>query len=65
MYIPLSELKTRIGEIKRLEKPVITCCRSGLRSAKAMNYLNSVGVEAINGGGWKSLLSPLNNISVY
>lgn len=54
--IPLSELKTKIAEIKNLEKPVITCCKSGVRSAKARNYLNSVGVNAMNGGSWKSLV---------
>lgn len=53
--IPLQELGSRIYEVKSLDKPIITCCLSGGRSASAAKILNDQGVKAINGGGWKLL----------
>ncbi|MBO3097240.1 rhodanese-like domain-containing protein [Gelidibacter pelagius] len=58
-HIPLDELKNRIGEIKKMNKPVITCCASGARSAKAAEYLNLNNIIATNGGGWLSLKNKL------
>ena len=50
--IPLDVLDSRIKEIKLKDKPVITCCASGMRSGMAKNKLKSSGVEAYNGGSW-------------
>jgi rhodanese-related sulfurtransferase len=57
--IPLNTIKGKINEIKKLEKPVIVCCRSGMRSAQAASILKSNGIEVINGGGWQSLENKL------
>jgi phage shock protein E len=57
--IPLQSMTSKINEIKKLNKPVITCCASGMRSGNAASILNSHGVEAINGGGWLSLSKKL------
>ena len=57
--IPLQSLKGEINDIKKLNKPVIVCCASGMRSSSAAAVLNSHGIEAINGGGWSSLKSKL------
>ena len=57
--IPLQNLQARIGKIKK-DKPVITCCASGMRSASAKNILQSKGYQNVhNGGGWSSLQSKL------
>ncbi|WP_147678432.1 rhodanese-like domain-containing protein [Algibacter pacificus] len=53
--IPLQTLNTKIAYIKKLNKPVITCCASGMRSANAASILNRNNIEATNGGGWQSL----------
>jgi phage shock protein E len=53
--IPLDTINARVAEIKNLNKPVIVCCRSGMRSAQAASVLKSAGIEVINGGGWQSL----------
>ncbi len=58
-HIPLDELKNRVVELKKLNKPVITCCASGARSAKAAEYLNLNNIIATNGGGWLSLKSKI------
>ncbi|MFD1063075.1 rhodanese-like domain-containing protein [Winogradskyella litorisediminis] len=51
IHIPISELKNRIEEIKSLNKPVVAHCKSGVRSARAVQILKSEGVKAANGGG--------------
>lgn len=57
--IPLNILSTKIDEIKKLDKPVIACCASGMRSAQATSILKSNGIDAMNGGGWSSLENKL------
>ncbi|WP_400074730.1 rhodanese-like domain-containing protein [Winogradskyella sp. R77965] len=59
IHIPLNELNEGVEEIKKLNKPVITCCASGVRSAKAAKFLNLNNIEAINGGGWVNLKKKL------
>lgn len=57
--IPLNMLAGNLGKIKK-DKPVITCCASGMRSASAKNVLKSNGFkEVYNGGGWSSLQSKI------
>jgi phage shock protein E len=57
--IPLQIINSQITAIKKLNKPIIVCCASGMRSANAASILNSNGIETINGGGWLSLKSKL------
>ncbi|MDF3026258.1 MAG: Rhodanese-like protein [Fluviicola sp.] len=53
--IPLSNISENLNKIKK-DKPVITCCASGMRSASAKSILISKGFrEVYNGGGWSSL----------
>jgi len=57
--IPLQQLSANIKNIKK-DKPVITCCASGMRSASAKSILKSNGfAEVYNGGGWASLQQKL------
>ncbi|WP_460219883.1 rhodanese-like domain-containing protein [Psychroserpens sp. MEBiC05023] len=55
IHIPLNELRNRISEVKNLAKPIIVCCESGIRSAKAAKFLNLNNINAINGGGWVNI----------
>lgn len=57
--IPLNTIGNQIDAIKKLNKPVIACCASGMRSAQATSILKSNGIEAMNGGGWSSLSNKL------
>lgn len=53
--IPLHLLRSNMTKIKK-DKPIITCCASGMRSASARNMLESAGfTQVYNGGGWMSL----------
>lgn len=58
--IPLNIISSKINDIKKLNKPVIACCASGMRSAQATSILKSNGINAMNGGGWSSLQNKVN-----
>lgn len=58
--IPLQSLSQNLGKINK-NKPVITCCASGARSAAAKSILQNSGfTEVYNGGGWMSLKNKLS-----
>ena len=52
--LPLAKLGERAGEVEKLKgKPVIVCCASGMRSAKACKELATLGftnVQNLAGG---------------
>jgi len=50
--IPLNEIGKQMDKIKKMNKPVITCCASGARSGSAASKLKAAGIEAVNGGPW-------------
>lgn len=57
--IPLDTLQRNLSKLKK-NKPVITCCASGRRSASAKSILKSNGfTEVYNGGGWTGLENKL------
>ena len=54
--LPVDQLVNNLNKLKDKNKPIITCCASGARSATAKNILISNGyAEVYNGGGWNSL----------
>lgn len=54
--IPVDRLANSLNKLKNKEKPVITCCASGMRSASAKRILQSNGYSNVhNGGSWVSL----------
>lgn len=53
--IPVDTLSNNLSKLKK-DKPIITCCASGMRSSSAKSILKSNGfTEVHNGGGWLSL----------
>ena len=53
--ISVDTLGSNLSKLKK-DKPIITCCASGMRSASAKSMLISNGFkEVYNGGGWQSL----------
>lgn len=52
---PLDTIRNKVNDLKKLNKPVITVCRSGARSGMAKGILKSAGIEVYNGGPWFSL----------
>lgn len=56
--IPLQELSSRMKKLD-VERPIVTCCASGMRSASAKTILKQNGFQAYNGGGWNALKNKL------
>jgi phage shock protein E len=53
--IPVGNLEQNIKKLNK-NRPIITCCASGSRSASARRILKSNGFEQVyNGGSWYSL----------
>lgn len=52
--LPLNILENNIQKLDK-NKPVITCCASGMRSASAKSILKAKGYTAYNGGSWDGL----------
>ena len=54
--ISVDTLADNLSKLKDKNKPIITCCASGMRSASAKNILQSNGyTQVYNGGSWRSL----------
>jgi len=53
--IPLPDLSKNIDEIKKMKKPIIAICASGMRSGAAVKQLELYRIEAYNGGSWKKV----------
>lgn len=59
--IPVDVLANNLAKLKDKNKPVITCCASGIRSASAKNILKSNGfIQVYNGGSWNGLNSKID-----
>ena len=58
--ISVDTLRNNLGKLKDKDKPIITCCASGMRSASAKSILISNGFTQVhNGGSWYSLQNKL------
>ena len=54
--ISVDQLGSNLNKLKDKNKPIITCCASGMRSASAKSILKSKGYTNVhNGGPWNSL----------
>lgn len=59
--ISVDTLRNNLAKLKDKNKPIITCCASGMRSASAKSILQSNGYANVyNGGGWNSLQNKLH-----
>ena len=54
--ISVYQLVSNLHKLKDKNKPIITCCASGMRSASAKNILKSNGFTNVYNGGWWSSL---------
>jgi len=60
--IPVNALSKNIAKLKAKNKPIITCCASGMRSASAKSILQSNGFPNVhNGGSWHRLNMKMNS----
>ena len=58
--IPVDQLSKNLATLTDKNKPIITCCASGVRSATAQQLLTSKGfINVFNVGGWVNLMHKL------
>ncbi len=57
--IPLEQVKQKVADLKKMNKPIITVCRSGARSSMAKQTLKNAGIIVYNGGAWNNLQSKI------
>ena len=58
--ISVDTLRSNLVKLKDKNKPIITCCASGMRSASAKSILAANGyTQVYNGGGWYNLESKI------
>lgn len=56
LNIPVDQLKNNLHRIPDKQRPIITCCASGMRSGSAEDILKSNGYKNVfNGGSWINL----------
>jgi len=54
--IPVNMLSNNLSRFKDKDKPIITCCATGMRSGSAKSILKSKGyTQVYNGGSWNGL----------
>lgn len=54
--IPLDQVDARIAQIKSYNKPIVLCCASGMRSARAKGLLINQGITAVHdAGSWRNI----------
>jgi len=52
LNIPVQQIEARISMLKKKEKTIILCCKSGGRAGQAKSILQRNGIPCINGGSW-------------
>lgn len=62
--IPLDEIQPKTEDIQKMQQPILLCCQSGKRSGVATAYLQSLGVDCTNGGGWAEVEAAIENQKV-
>ncbi len=59
--MPLDQLHQGLTKLNK-NKPIITCCASGMRSGVAKGVLEKAGFSNVhNGGSWHNVAGFLNN----
>lgn len=60
LNITINSLNANLHKLRETNKPIITCCASGTRSAFAKSILKSHGFSQVyNGGSWYNLESKI------
>ncbi len=54
--IPLDALGNNIKKIQGYKKPIVLCCASGMRSARAKSFLAGKGIQNLyDAGSWSNV----------
>ena len=51
--VPLDKIMHQVKQLEKIKKPIVLCCRSGMRSGRATSMLKRHGIQEVyNGGPW-------------
>jgi rhodanese-related sulfurtransferase len=60
--IPLDRLASGLSRLRDKDKPLVTCCASGMRSASAAALLKRSGYTRVaNGGSWQAVQAKIQS----
>ena len=63
LNIPVDRINSSAQRIKGMNKPIVFCCASGMRSSNAVSMMKQNGLkEVYNGGSWQSVLRMLKSL---
>lgn len=61
--IPVDRIAANAERIKGMNRPVVFCCASGMRSGNAVSIMKGKGLkEVYNGGSWYDVLKILKKL---
>jgi len=61
--IPVDRIAANAERIRKMNRPVIFCCTSGMRSGTATRLMKEKGLkEVYNGGSWQRVLRISDNL---
>lgn len=61
--IPVDRIAANAERIKNMNRPVVFCCASGMRSGNAVSIMKGKGSkEVYNGGSWYDVLKILKKL---
>jgi phage shock protein E len=61
--IPVDRIAGNIDRIKAMNKPIVCCCASGMRSSMAVSQLKAKGIKNVyNGGNWTKVMKILQQL---
>ena len=61
--IPVDRIAANAERIKGMNRPVVFCCASGMRSGNAVSIMKGKGLkEVYNGGSWYDVLKILKRL---
>lgn len=54
--IPVDDIGSNVKKIEAMKKPIVLCCASGMRSARAASILKANGIaDVYDAGSWVNL----------
>ena len=61
--IPVDRIAANAEKIKTMNRPVVFCCASGMRSGNAVSIMKGKGSKDVyNGGSWYDVIKMLKSI---
>lgn len=64
LHIDYHSITEELEDIRALNKPIVVVCVSGMRSGQISEFLNTHGIQSINGGNWRDINELINTLNL-